>query len=53
MKSSSLVFQLILAKQVEVEHCEAICRDGNELIIISEKGKLYKLEENDLIVLRE
>jgi len=38
---------------IKVEHCEAICWDGNELIMISEKGKLFKLEENDLIVVRQ
>ena len=38
---------------IKVEHCEAICLDGNELIIINEKGKLFKLEENDLTVVKE
>jgi len=38
---------------IKVEHCEAICLDGNELIIINEKGKLFKLAENDLVVVKE
>jgi hypothetical protein len=38
---------------VKIELGQAICWDGPELIIISEKRRLYKLEENDLIVVRE
>ena len=38
---------------VKIKLAEAICWDEPELIIISEKRRLYKLEENDLIVVRE
>jgi len=38
---------------IKVKHCEAICWDANELIFISEKGELFKLEENDFIVVRK
>jgi hypothetical protein len=38
---------------IKVKHCEAICWDANELIFVSEKGELFKLEENDFIVVRE
>jgi len=38
---------------IKIKLGEAICWDGNELIMISEKEKLFKLDENDLIVVRE
>jgi hypothetical protein len=37
----------------KAEHCEAISVDGNELIIANERGDLFSLEKDDLIVLRK
>ncbi len=37
----------------KAEHCEAICIDGDELIIVNERGDLFRLEEDNLIALRK
>jgi len=34
-------------------HCEAICFDGDELIIVNERGDLFQLKVEDLISIRE
>ncbi len=38
---------------IKAEHIEAVCLDGPAIIIASERGKLYKLYENDLTMLRK
>ena len=38
---------------IKAEHIEAVCLDGTKIIIVSEKGELYKLYENDLMCLRK
>lgn len=37
----------------KAENCGAISIDGNKLIIANERGDLFSLEENDLVVLRK
>lgn len=37
----------------KAEHCEAICFDGNELIIANERGDLFQLKKEDLILVRK
>ena len=38
---------------IKAGHVEAVCLDGDEIIIASEVGKLYKLKIKDLIVVRK
>jgi len=37
----------------KAEHCEAICFDGKELIIVNERGDLFQLKVEDLILVRK
>lgn len=37
----------------KAEHCEAICFDGEELILINERGDLFQLKVEDLILVRK
>ena len=37
----------------KAQHCEAICFDGSELILINERGELFQLKVEDLILVRK
>jgi hypothetical protein len=38
---------------IKAVHAEAICLDGNRIIMANEEGELFRLNKNDLLMMRE
>ena len=37
----------------KAEHCEAVCFDGDEFVLVNERGELFQLKEEDLIPVKK